>query len=147
MNRTVPLPVDSAEFKKIEAVNDGALLLRFPVEGVMKNAGSTRSDGELLVFDLTTGKVKTVLTGISGFRVSGNRGRILTRKKDKFSIHDLDMLSKSEGEKSKWHEDDLSKLDLSRIRSEVNPRSEWKQMFLETWCTMKEKYWKEEKIN
>jgi len=147
MNRTVPLPVESSEFRKIEAVNDAALLLRFPVEGVMKNAGSTRSDGELLNFDLTTGKAKTVLTGISGFRVSGNSGKILLRKKDKFSIHDLDTLSKSESGKSKLHEDDLSRLDLRRIRPEVNPRSEWKQMFMETWRTMKEKYWKEEKIN
>ena len=148
MNRTLPLPVDAAEFHTITAINDAALLLRFPVEGVMKNMGSgPRSDGELLYFDMTTGKAKQVLNEISGFRVSGGYNKILVRKKDKFSLYEVDSLSKTEGTKSKLHDDDLTRIDLNRIRCEILPRDEWRQMFLETWRTMKEKYWKEEKIN
>ncbi len=148
MNRTVPLPIDSAEFHALTAINDAALLLRFPVEGVMKTMGNgPRSDGELLFFDMTTGNAKQVLSDISGFRVSGGNNRVLVRKKGKFSVHDMDSLSKAEGTKSKWLDDDLTKIDLSRIRCEIVPREEWRQMFLETWRTMKEKYWKEEKIN
>jgi len=148
MNRTMPLPVDSAEIHSIVAVNDAALLLRFPVEGVMKNMGNgPRSDGELLFFDMTTGKAKQILTEISGFRVSGGYNRILVRKKGKFSVHDLDSMTKTYGTKNKGQDDDLSKIDLGRIRCEIVPREEWRQMFLETWRTMKEKYWKEDKIN
>lgn len=147
MNRTMPLPVESAEFHNIAAINDAALLLRFPVEGVIKNMGGKRSDGELLFFDMTTGKAKTVIGDISGFSVSSNSNKVLIRKKEKFSVHEVEPLAKSDASRNKTHEDDVTKIDLGRIRCEINPREEWKQMFFETWRTMKEKYWKEEKIN
>ena len=149
-NRSSELPVNVEEYHRIVGLSDSALLLKFPVEGVMKQQnGGPRSDGSLVHFDLKTGKEKTIFTRISDFKVSKDEKKIMIRRENHFTVENLSSALKNHvtSGDSKEEKEGRTEIDLKRIKCDILPADEWRQMFFETWRLMRENYWKEEKIS
>ncbi len=151
--RSLPLPVEISDLLKLEAVRGGVLMLRVPVEGALTGGlmGRTRSDAELLKFDLSSGKQTSLIGKMTDFRLSRKGDKVLVRSGSNFTIRDLDRLPSGKGGDGGNNHDENATgtvaIDLKRLKCEINPRQEWKQMIRETWRLMREYYWKEEKIN
>ncbi len=145
-HRSVPFPMDIADYTEIAFADSTLLSLKFPVEGSMKYylfSRKEKASGVLEAYDLRENRLKTVASSISGFAVSSNGEKIAIAGSEnlvvaKSSARDID-LSNSDS-------DDFSKIDLERIVVSTSRKKEFRQMFRETWVLMREFYWNREKI-
>ena len=113
-----PLPVDKGNFSLL-AVNDKHQLLY--VRGAARGSSAKTS---VKLFDLTDEekKEKTVLEEVGQFVVSADGKKILVRKDATMAIVDAAADQKLD-----------KPLNLAAMRAKVDPREEWRQMFVEAW--------------
>ena len=145
--RSVPFPMEIADYYDIAFADSTLFSLKFPVEGSMKYylfSRKEKASGILEAYDLRENRLKTVATSITGFSVSSGGEKIAISDGEnlviaKSSIRDID-LSDSDS-------DDFFKIDLDRIVVRSSMRQEFRQMFRETWVLMREFYWNREKID
>ncbi|MEK6799439.1 MAG: PDZ domain-containing protein [Planctomycetota bacterium] len=116
--RAIPLPVDKGNFSLL-AVNDKHQLLY--VRGAARGSSAKTS---VKLFDLTDEekKEKTVLEEVGQFVVSADGKKILVRKDATMAIVDAAADQKLD-----------KPLNLAAMRAKVDPREEWRQMFVEAW--------------
>ncbi len=145
--RIVAFPVDEGRYQEIAAVKDNVFYTIYPVEGALDKSwhdSEPFAKAVLKVFDLKEHEENTVVNGITNFKLSadrsamilqvGNRLRVVkTPKEGKESLASDD----TPGRKSGW-------LDLSRIKTSINPLAEWRQMFREAWRLQREYFWVED---
>jgi len=120
--RAVLLPIEPGAFGGL-AVNDaGALLyVRRPIQGV-------EGEPTLHLFDVSADEPeeKTVAEGVGGYALSADGKKLLAFKQGKPHLGDA-----KEGAK-------LEPLSLAGMESEVDPRSEWRQIFHDAWRLMRD---------
>lgn len=145
--RIVSFPLPERNYFQIAAVKDGLLYSREPVKGALHHWYWEKhpSDESLERFDFNTQKSETVSKKVSNFKIGMNGKTLLYRTDDKLylstdlfeenamrhEIKDFDLPTRN---KSDW-------LNLSRIKVNLDPMSEWKQMYSEAWRLQKEHYW------
>ena len=146
-HRSVPFPMDIADYSEISFSDSALLSLKFPVEGSMKYylfSKAEKANGVLEAYEFRENRLKTVASSISGFAVSSSGEKIAIADSEnlvvaKSSARDID-LSASDS-------DDFYKIDLERIVVSTSRKREFRQMFRETWVLMREFYWNREKID
>ncbi|MHC4709983.1 MAG: S41 family peptidase, partial [Planctomycetota bacterium] len=100
------------------SVNDSAMFWR------AHPAGESKSALEAAKITNIDFKVETVVEDTGGYELSQDGKKLLVRKKDDLYIIDA---------KPKKADLDKKKVNLSKWKLSVDPREEWRQMFVESW--------------
>jgi tricorn protease len=129
-DRIVALPVAERNYDSLAVASDGALYyLQRPQPGVSNELpqAERRATSELWRFDFEERKPKLLRTGISDYSLSEDHKKLLvTVAGGKLEVGDANDKA------------DSKPLDTSGLRTRVDPRAEWKQIFDETWWMQKE---------
>src|SRR5438552_13160246 len=138
--RSVELPPKGGTYPDLQAVKGKLLYRRLPP------AGTHEEKSPIVYFDFEDREEKTILDDADGFEVTFDGKKMLVTSKKKYAIVDVK-------EKQKFEKP----IDLAAIEVPVEPRAEWKQIFMDTfrferdffydpgmhgvnWNAMKERY-------
>jgi tricorn protease len=141
-DRAIPFPVVSADYRRLASCEAGLLWINVPGEtGVL---GSRRAgvEGEpkpntLELWSLEKRSVETVADKVDDYAVSGDGRRLVVRHKNSVVVSPADR-------KPEEKDPALVKVDLSRLRFDIEPRIEWSQMFDENARIMRDHFWRED---
>lgn len=145
--RIISFPLPEKRYFQIAAVKDGLVYSREPVKGAMQHWYWEKhpSDESLERFDFNTQKTETITKKVSNFKIGLNGKTLVYRTENKLYLsadlfeenamrHELKDFDMPTRNKSDW-------LNLSRVKVNLDPMSEWKQMYSEAWRLQKEHYW------
>jgi tricorn protease len=138
--RSVVLPMKSGSYPDLFAVKGKLIFRRTP------RAGTHEEKSPILYFDFEDREEKTILEDADAVEVTFDGKKMLVESKKKYAIVDVK-------EKQKFEKP----IDLGAIEVPVDPRAEWKQIFMDTfrferdffydpgmhgvnWNAMKERY-------
>jgi tricorn protease len=139
--RIAAFPVPEGRYQKIGGARGRVYFLSQPLAGSL-GVEQPGPKGRLEAWDLAVDKVEQVTEGISGFTLSadgkvlgilaGKRLRVVAVgwKEDKNG-------KDTTGRETGW-------VDLDRIRIEVLPVDEWRQMYSEAWRLQRDHFWGED---
>jgi len=145
-DRIIEFPVEEAQYLQIAGIKDGVLLSHRPIKGALdREPWNTSPDGILEKFNFFTQNKEQVAKEVSNFKMSSDGKTLLYRSKDKLFLksdlaEDLEG-SENEQELRKHSRSKSGWIDLSRVKVNLDPMSEWKQMYSESWRLQKEHYW------
>ena len=129
-DRVLALPVAERNHDRLAVGADGALYyLQRPQPGASNEAPTAerRATAELWRYDFDERKAKLLKSGVADYALSGDHKKLLlTLAEARLEIGDAS--EKYEGKP----------VDLSGLRTRVDPRAEWKQIFDETWWMERE---------
>jgi len=137
--RMVAMPVAGGRYEQLRAVKGGVIWLKRPLQGELGDDRARMEDEpghatlEHLAF--ATGKIQELAKSAERVEVSGDATRLVVVDKDE--IHVLPAVRKTEDD-----DPERVKVDLDRVRVEVTPVAEWRQMFDEAWRLMRDHYWR-----
>ncbi len=140
--RIFSFPLPEKNYFQIAAVKDGLVCSREPIKGSLHHWYWEKhpSDEALDRFDFNTQKVEHIAKKVMSFRVSMNGKTLVYRHLNNLFLKS-DMFEDSDGEGGSAHSGRSDWLDLSRLKVNVDPMSEWKQMYSEAWRLQKEHFW------
>jgi len=118
--RVVRLPIDAGNIGKIHSVKGKLFFSRYPAAGA---SDGDKPAGKLLYYDLKERQVKTVISGIDGYRVSQDGKKVLYKSKSTYGIIDL-AADKKVGD---------GKIATDKLKAWIDPKAEWRQIFTEAW--------------
>ncbi len=138
--RIVPFPVPSAEYRDLRAVSDGVVWIRVTEEeGTLgsRRAGVSgeRTPDRVERWSFPDRKVSTIVEKADAFAVSGDGERLVVRHQDAVTVTPATR-------KVEEDDDELVAVDLDRLRFEVDPPAEWRQMFDENARIMRTHFWR-----
>ncbi|MEU6032454.1 PDZ domain-containing protein [Streptomyces tauricus] len=140
-DRIVPFPVEAARYTGLRAAKDGLLWLRHPVRGVLGASRATPDDPDpktdLERYDLAQQRIEHLASDADSFMVTGDGKRILLWTDGKLKVVPSDRRASNDDES-----DTNITVDLSRIRQNVDPAAEWRQMYDETGRLMRDNFWR-----
>jgi tricorn protease len=127
--RLVQVPVPPGNYAALHAIPGRLLFLGAENRGMAPFDGEEGDPGATLYsYDLEKEKLSTVVTGVTGFDVSGDRKVLVYRTKDGFVRMDAAATSAPKAEEMAD-----ARVDLSGWSIRINPRDEWKQILREAW--------------
>jgi len=109
--RIVQLPPKAGNYGNLQCVKGKLLFVR------------TGSSGGLLYYDLEKREEKTIIKKISGYDLSADGKKVLYRAGSTYGIIDV-ASGKNVGD---------GKIASGDLKAWINPREEWKQIFVEAW--------------
>lgn len=127
--RIVALPVAERDNEALAVAHEGSLwFLDRRQPGVTRELGEEQGPppADLYRFDFEERKAKLVRAGVQGFSLSGDGKKLLIQAgRGKLEIAEAsDKL-------------DAKPIDLAALRTRIDPRAEWQQIFDETWWMQK----------
>jgi tricorn protease len=132
-DRVVALPVAERNYDSLAVASDGALYyLQRPQPGVSNEPpqAERRATAELWRFDFEERKPKLLRTGVADYSLSEDHKKLLlTVAGGKLEVGDANDKA------------DSKPLDLSGLRTRVDLKAEWKQIFDETWWMEKDYFY------
>jgi tricorn protease len=123
-DRVTTLALPAGNYVGLAASEGGVFYLATGVNG-------NDNSSELRYYDLDKREVETVLGEVTGYMLSANGKKLLWRQRDKFGIADA---------KPKV-DADKTRLDLKRLEMRVDPRVEWRQMYVDGWRILRDWFW------
>ena len=145
-NRVLAFPVKAGRYGSIEGIEGKALYTIYPVAGNREHrANRVPSRGTLMGYTFKSYREDALISEIDGFVVSRNKktlyylsGRRLRAVKagEKPPESKKEGLILDRGRSTGW-------IDLSRIKVEVDPSREWRQMYREAWRLQRDHFWNE----
>jgi tricorn protease len=140
--RVAAFPVPEGRYGRIAGVGRGdnarVLWSVFPIPGAHGRGGHKDAPARLECFEYATGKTETWLEAADSFEVGRDAATVLVREGK--TLRALDGTKKPEAggtepsRKTGW-------IDLARVRVDVDPRVEWRQMFREVWRLQRDQFW------
>jgi len=121
MDRLWEVPVASGNYSALN-VGERALFV------LDRDAGATGpAASRLLAVEIKNRDIEatTVLSGLSGYRLSADGKKLLVRQGENFAI--IDAAAKAAGDTAK------QRVNLSALRFPYSPRESWRQMFTDAW--------------
>jgi tricorn protease len=141
--RVVPVPVPAARYSSLVATKGGLVWLRKSLHGVLGDDLAT-SDADtprpvLERLNLATGTSTVLAEDIDDVWVSGDGTRLVVRDRKELQVLPAEHPAKKDAERG----DPSAALDvdLSRVRVQVEPAAEWRQMFEEAGRLMRDNFW------
>ncbi|EWM18210.1 S41 family peptidase [Kutzneria sp. 744] len=129
--RVLPLPVPEGRYLKIIGLPGKVLLHSAPLAAPDVAEPEATPDGIVTVVDLVTGEVEEeVLSPVDELSVSEET--VLYRHSSSLRTVKVEDIA---------DEDEPDEIDLARLKVAVQPESEWRQMFRETWRLQREGFW------
>jgi tricorn protease len=142
-HRIVAVPVEAGRYSGLAAAKHGLVWLREPLRGELgDNRATVDAEPErarVEHFDLRTSKLATVVATADRVEITGDGSRLLVVDKDRLSVVPSDKPAPKEDDG-----EDVVRVDLDRLRVEVDPPVEWRQMLDETWRLMRDHFWRED---
>lgn len=145
--RVLGFPVDEGDYNQIVATKRRVLFTRFEVRGERPASPSwAQSDeaGTLLAYDFEQMRLATFAQDVSEVRIAADHRTLVYRSHERLRAIDAQADLPEEGDDQKPPQEIGRKsgwLDLDRISVEINPRSEWAQMYREAWRLQREHFW------
>ena len=139
-DRMVSFPVPSGRYAALQATKDGLLWVSLKSAGEL---GAVRAgvEGEIKDqvehFSFKSRKVSVVVDAADGAAVSGDGERLLVRNGEDLWVQSAEQ-APGDDDDAKTH------VDLSRLRRELSPRAEWRQMYAENARIMRDHYWRDD---
>jgi tricorn protease len=141
--RVVPVPVAAARYSSLIAAKGGLVWLRRPLHGVLGDDLATPdADAPRPVLErlnLKNGTVKVLAEGIDDVWASGDGTSLVVRDKQKLRVLPAERPATKDAERGE--ESAAFDIDLSRVRMQVEPAAEWRQMFEEAGRVMRDQFW------
>jgi tricorn protease len=135
-DRLLELSVDAGQYRSLAATADKVFYVSWPLEGLSADidfSNEPEPKGTLMAFDLEEEEASTFVSGISAYELQAKGGKLVFMK----SRGDLYVVgtAAAPGDLSD------SKVSLDGIVLELDPREEWRQIFMEGWRNMRDFYW------
>jgi tricorn protease len=147
--RMLGFPVEEGHYEQIAGVKGRVVFSQFPVRGIQPHArGSDESEhgGILLAYDFAQQRSATLVRDIDDFRVGADGRTLVYASRERLRVIDVgaDLPEDEEEPKAPTEFSRRSGyLDLGRVSVEVEPRNEWRQMYVEAWRLQREQFWDE----
>jgi tricorn protease len=140
-DRVVAYPVPEGTYFGVAGAKGRSLFLSAPIQGRLAPQPMVGSgpSGRLEAYDFTLNKVETVSEGVTAARVSTDGKVIAIRAGNRIRV--VPVAFKDDGSKGEKPGRESGWLDLDRVRLEVDPATEWGQMFREAWRLQREHFW------
>jgi tricorn protease len=145
-DRVLAFPVKAGRYGRIEGIEGKALYTVYPVVGSLEHrAHRGPSRGSLMAYTFKSHREEVLITDVTGFSLSRNRkmlfylsGRRLRAVKagEKPPEPKKEGMVLDRGRSTGW-------IDLGRIKVEVDPPREWRQMYREAWRLQRDHFWSE----
>jgi tricorn protease len=142
--RVVPFPLPPARYAGIVPLKGRVVMLSFPVEGTLgaELFAEPGPRGRLEAWDFGSEKSEPVADGVSGALASTD-GKVLgIRSGSRLRVVPAGWKDDKSGKEAPGR--DTGWVDLDRVRLEVIPVEEWRQMFSEAWRLQRDHYWFED---
>ncbi len=138
--RVVALPVPAGRYRALRAVKGGLCFLAAPISGVLgdERAGTRVPEPRprLQRFDFARARETTLLDALDGYAASGDGGALVVR-----DAHALRLVpAERRVDPSAPDGDEVVEIDLARLRVEVDPLEQWRQMLDEAGRLMRDLY-------
>ena len=137
LTRAVPLPIPAGNIYGISASGDKIYYITVPA-GTVDGPPLPGEKPVLHKFDLEKRKDEDLASDIRSYAISADGTKIIYRLRNKFYIVDSGSKPQAKGEKKP--------LNLSEMKTEVNPVEEWNEMFHEAW-RLERDFFYNEKMN
>lgn len=137
-DRMVVFPVPSGQYRDLLAVKDGVVWTRSTSGSAVLGDGRAGAEDPKDVaehYSFKQRKVTVVVEGADSVAVSGDGQRLVVRSGDEVWVQPAD---------AKPEDEDRVNVDLSRLRREIDPLAEWRQMFDENARLMASHFWRED---
>jgi tricorn protease len=130
-DRIVKLPVDPGNYGGLSAIEGKLYFVAWPMHGWRSGEAGDEDAlaASLKLFDIKKTKLSNVVSGVRGYALSPDRKKVAVRKKDGFVVMDAGATDVPEPDK----DDKDAGLHLEDWTYDVDPRTEWRQMFGEAW--------------
>ncbi len=145
-NRVVAFPVPEGIYVQLQAVHRRVLFSSLPVEGALTRTWSLSeptAKAALEAYDFKEQRHQKLVDGITDFRVSGDGRTVAYRAGRRLRVvraaskPDEKTANEPPSRTSGW-------IDLGRVKVEVDPGAEWRQMAREAWRLQREYFWTED---
>lgn len=139
--RIVPFPVPSGDYRQLRAAAGGMLWIKQSREtgelGSRRAGVTDEPAGDSLQFwSWSQRRCTTVADKVDSYAVSGDGTRVVIRHGDAITVQAADTKPSPEDPTA------VVTVDLSRLRFEVEPIAEWRQMFDENHRLMRDHFWR-----
>ncbi|HEY5579082.1 MAG TPA: S41 family peptidase, partial [Acidimicrobiia bacterium] len=142
--RVVELPVPEARYRKVLGAAGRVFFSSIPVQGSIGGPDPIPKPptGVLEAYDFGSERVERVMDGISDFGVSADGKVIAIRATSKIRVVPV-AFKEPDNQKKEEAGRESGYLDLERVKVEVVPGLEWRQMFREAWRLQRDQFWTE----
>ena len=143
-DRLEALPIPAGRHLKVTATSGRVFVLSHPVRGTLgtPSLAAESPKGTLSAFDLSTDTFETVSEGVTNFDVSGDGKTLTIWTGTRMRVVPIGWKDDKAAKDSVGR--DTGFVDLGRIRVQVTPGDEWKQMFSEAWRLQRDYFWAED---
>jgi tricorn protease len=143
-DRIESLPIPAGRHLRVTAAAGRVYILSYPVRGALgsPSLGGEPPKGVLSSFDLASDAHETVADGVSAFDVSADGKTLAIWYGTKLRVVAVGWKDDKSGKETVGR--DVGFVDMTRIRVEVDPPAEWRQMFTEAWRLQRDYFWSED---
>ena len=124
MSRAVPLQIPAGNISHLLTAGDMIYFMTSPSE-IVDGPKLVGEQDTLHVYDMKKREAASLISSLEGYELSADGSKIIYKLKDKYIISD----SKPESDKKKNEKE----LNLSDMKSEIDPVAEWNEMFHQAW--------------
>ncbi len=140
-HRVISVPVPQGNYSALTATAGALLWLDSELSGVTGEGRASLEDKNaapcLVRFDLARRKTTTIVDALDSYRLSGDGEKVVV-------LQDKQIRVAPANAKADEESGQLVKVDLSRIRVQLDPLSVWGQAFDEAWRLQRDFFWTED---
>lgn len=140
-HRVISVPVPQGNYSGLTATTGALLWLDSELSGVTGEGRASLEDKNaapsLVRFDLAKRRTTTIVEALDSYRVSGDGDKVVF-------VQDKQIRVTPTAAKADEESGQLVKVDLARIRVQLDPLSVWGQAFDETWRLQRDFFWTED---
>ncbi len=141
--RVTAFPMPEGKYIKITGLHGKVLILEHPIHAEFHSGHTEEHEaGDLHCYDLSSASSEVIAQGVSGFDVSGDGKMTLIHQGDQIRLVKSGSKVNAKAPNEPGRKSGI--VDLSRIRTLVDPALEWRQMAKEAWQLQKEFFWVED---
>ncbi|HEX2152759.1 MAG TPA: S41 family peptidase [Acidimicrobiia bacterium] len=138
--RLVAFPQAPGRYGPVVGAKGRVFTLSFPVQGSLSSDAAP--GGRLEAWDFATEKIEQIADGVSAV-ASNPAGTVVALRADR-KLRVVPVGWKDDKSGNAETSRNTGWVDLNRIRAEVDPGSEWRQMFSEAWRLQRDYFWYED---
>ncbi|MGY2747088.1 S41 family peptidase [Arthrobacter sp. UYCu723] len=140
-HRVISVPVPQGNYSALTATAGALLWLDSELSGVTGEGRASLEDKiaapSLVRFDLAKRRTTTIVEALDSYRLSGDGEKVVF-------LQDKQIRVSPSSAKADEESGQLVKVDLNRIRVQLEPLSVWGQAFDETWRLQRDFFWTED---
>ncbi|WP_427132490.1 S41 family peptidase [Pseudarthrobacter sp. S9] len=140
-HRVISVPVPQGNYSALSATAGALLWLDSELSGVTGEGRASLEDKStapsLVRFDLAKRRASTIVEALDSYRLSGDGEKVVF-------IQDKQIRVSPAGSKADEDSGQLVKVDLDRVRVQLDPLSVWGQAFDEAWRLQRDFFWTED---